>query len=231
MVEDSHPFPVYLPPLDIRRLYDAFDTPVTDVDCGQMCAPHNPAGVPFCCDICHAVPPAYRQEWDYVSTVTDLWHEWRGDECAAEPVDPASLREQTPAHMRLLACLGAPRCRRAFRLLSCRQFPFFPYITADDRFIGLAYFWDFSAQCWVIHNLERVTDDFRRAFVATYDYIFSIWQEEYEAYADTSEEMRRYFAARRRRIPILHRNGRNYLLSPASERLRRIDRFTTAPVG
>ena len=67
---------------DIRALYAGFDTPVTALDCGQMCAPHNPSGKPFCCDICHAVPAAYESEWRALEPVTDLWHVWRGDECA-----------------------------------------------------------------------------------------------------------------------------------------------------
>ena len=46
--------------------------------------------------------------------------------------------------MLLLACQGPAHCQRPFRALSCRQFPFFPYITADDRFIGLAYEWEFE---------------------------------------------------------------------------------------
>jgi hypothetical protein len=37
-----------------------------------------------------------------------------------------------------------------------------------------------------------------------------------------SEEMREHFAGQKRRIPILHRNGGYYLLSPLSERLRRV---------
>ena len=35
--------------------------------------------------------------------------------------------------------------------------------------------------------------------------------------------MREEFIRRRRRIPILHRNGGDYLLSPKSGRLERVD--------
>jgi hypothetical protein len=73
---------------DIRSFYDRFDVPVTALDCGAKCAPYNPTGKPFCCDICQAVPVAYQQEWDYLQDRTDLWHEWRGDECADDPVNP-----------------------------------------------------------------------------------------------------------------------------------------------
>jgi hypothetical protein len=123
--------------------------------------------------------------------------------------------------MVLLACLGPDHCQRDYRALSCRQFPFFPYITADYRFLGLAYEWESEATCWVISNLGLVTDDYRREFVQTYDDLFSAWMAEMESYAVKCEEMRADFTQQRRRIPILHRNGGFYLLSPGSERIYR----------
>ncbi len=212
----------YLPKLDIRRLYNRFNAPVTDFDCGAKCAPHNPTGKPFCCDICQAVPAAYRQEWAFLREKTDLWHAWRGNECQTDPMDPADLQSETPEHMLLLACKGPAHCQRDFRAVSCRQFPFFPFITADDRFIGLAYEWEFEATCWVISNLSAVTDTYRKEFIRFYDELFALWPEEYESYVIRSEEMRTVFAQEKRRIPILHRNGSDYLLSPGSERLRRV---------
>lgn len=215
------------PSFNFRVLYDSFDAPVTTIDCGQMCALHNPNGKPFCCDICHAVPVASHQEWDYLRGNTDLWHPWRGDECSNDPCDKSELEAQTPDHLTLLACRGPAYCKRWFRALSCRQFPFFPYITADDRFIGLAYEWAFESVCWVISHLEAVTETYRREFVNLYDNLFDRWPDEYESYATCSEDMRAHFAAQRRRIPILHRNGGYYLLSLKSERLQRVspDRF------
>ena len=98
-----------------------------------------------------------------------------------------------------------------------------PYITADDRFIGLAYEWEFEPVCWVISHLETVTAQYRAEFIAVYDDLFERWPDEYESYVASSEDMRAAFTARRRRIPILHRNGGFYLLSPGSERLARSD--------
>jgi hypothetical protein len=208
--------------MDVRSLYNRFDVPVTAGDCGSMCAPHNPSGKPFCCDICHAVPAAYHQEWDYLRRNTDLWHVWRGDECGEDAASIAEMHASTPAHMRLLACKGPTHCERPLRALSCRQFPFFPYITADLRFIGLAYEWAFEPTCWVISHLDAVTDRYRREFVTVYDQLFDLWPEEFNGYAVLSDEMRDYFSGERRRIPLLHRNGGYYLLSPGSERLARV---------
>lgn len=211
------------PLADIRALYDGFNAPVCDFDCGQKCAPNNPSGKPFCCDICHAVPAAYQQEWTYLEGQTRLWHAWRGDECeSGEKDERERLLAETPENMLLLACLGPTKCERPFRALSCRQFPFFPYVTADYRFIGLAYEWEFEQVCWVIHNLEAVTERYRSEFVQTHDRIFAYSQEIFENYHAHSQEMRAHFANLRRRIPLLHRNGGLYRLSPGSERMERI---------
>jgi hypothetical protein len=125
--------------------------------------------------------------------------------------------------MLLLACLGPSQCQRDFRALSCRQFPFFPYVSADYRFLGLAYEWEFESKCWVISNLPNVTQKYREEFIQTYDRLFALFQEEFDHYAYHSEKMRNHFVGQRRRFPLLHRNGAAYLVSPGSERLVRVN--------
>jgi hypothetical protein len=213
----------FFPKMDIRALYDRFNAPMVALDCGKMCAPYNPSDQPFCCDICHAVPAAYAQEWGYLRKTGDLWHVWRGDECSDDLDDPEDLRQETPEHMLLLACKGAVHCHREYRALSCRQFPFFPYISSDYRFLGLAYEWPFEKTCWVISSLSEVTTEYRAEFIRIYDHLFALWQEEFDSYVLHSEKMRDIFMARKRRIPILHRNGKAYLISPKSERLHWVD--------
>ncbi len=212
-----------LGPRQIRELYDRFNSPIAEFDCGKKCAPHNPSGKPFCCDICHAVPAAYKSEWKYLEQNTQLWHKWRGDECdTATSEARARLKADTPTNMVLLACLGPSQCERDFRALSCRQFPFFPYVTSGYRFIGLAYEWEFETRCWVISNLSQVTQKYRDEFVRTYDELFALFQGEFENYAYRSEKLRAEFSRRKRRFPLLHRNGDYYLVSPASERMGRV---------
>jgi hypothetical protein len=211
-----------IPPVDFRQVYDNFDIPTTPLDCGKFCAPLNKTGKPFCCDICRAVPVAYRNEWDYLEGSTSLWHKWRGDECPQEPCDKMELLKETPHHLLLLACKGPAFCERDFRSVSCRQFPFFPYITSDFRFIGFTYDWEFLGTCWILSNLSKVTSGYRRQFIQTYDDLFSTWLEDLDSYAALSEETRDHYAATHRRFPLLHRNGRDYLVSPKNESLRQI---------
>ena len=59
--------------------------------------------------------------------------------------------------------------------------------------------------------------------VAFYDDMLANWPADYESNAGASEDLREEFAAKKRRIPLLHRNGGFYLLSPRSERLYRVD--------
>jgi hypothetical protein len=158
----------------------------------------------------------------YLQENTNLWHPYLGNECA-DPGENLLGAESPPAHMRLLECQGPDLCQRPFRSLSCRQFPFFPYVTSTGNFIGLAYDWEFENVCWVISHLHRVTPAYRAEFVRTYDELFDGWGADYKSYYLRSEEMRDIFTQRKRRIPLLHRNGRDYLISPVSERLRRVD--------
>jgi hypothetical protein len=206
--------------MDSKNLYALFSAEMTLFDCGRYCASHNPDGKPFCCDICHAVPAAYLLEWEDLQQRTDLWHEYRGDECAKEPADPSELLAETPEHMLLLACKGPAFCQRDVRAISCRQFPFYPYIDSENRFIGLAYEWAFESTCWVISHLDTVTADYRQAFVAFYDHLFSVWEHDFDSYAAYSEEARAYFTMKKRRMPLLHRNGNDYLVGPGSEELQ-----------
>jgi len=218
---------------DIRTLYANFEIPITGLDCGQKCAPHNPNGIPFCCDICHAVPAAYHSEWKMLKGSTRLWHRYRGDECRSSsehsvpPGKSSNLPAQAvdidlPPGMISLACLGPNLCERENRLISCRQFPFYPYITSDYCFLGLAYDWEFEKKCWLVSRLGLVTDEYREVFVRTYDHLFAIFQGEFESYATRSEETRERYALIRRRIPIIHRDGGFRLVSPVNERIYRV---------
>ncbi|MBE0696909.1 MAG: hypothetical protein IH586_08290, partial [Anaerolineaceae bacterium] len=94
---------------------------------------------------------------------------------------------------------------------------------SDYRFIGLAYDWAFESTCWVISSLGLVREEYRREFIQTFDRLFELWPDELDGYAAHSEQMREHFARRRRRIPILHRRGGYYLLSPGNERLARVE--------
>jgi hypothetical protein len=213
-------------PEEIGEFYARFNAPVANLDCGLKCAPHNEGGKPFCCDICHAVPTGYLSEWVYLQANTDLWHEWKAEQCtdtAAEAAEEvARLGAETPDSMVLMECLGPKHCQRDYRALTCRQFPFFPYINSKGDILGLSYYWEYEDVCWVMSNLQVVTREYIRQFLDAFEFLFERMPEEFINYKVHSEVMRDEFNEKRRAIPLLHRNGNAYKISTHNERMRRV---------
>jgi hypothetical protein len=207
-----------LTPADFPDFYSRFNAPITTLDCGDRCAPYNERGVPFCCDTRHAVPTAYQPEWEYLKENTDLWHLW----VAEKPAETARLQAQTPPGQVLIECLGHRLCQRNFRSITCRSFPFFPYLNRTGQFIGLSYYWEYEDRCWVISNLQVVSTEYRLEFIAAYDGLFEKLPAERENFRYHSIMMRRIFGRGGRAIPLLHRNGKAYKVTPRNGRLRRV---------
>ena len=214
-------------PQEIRNFYDSFNSPVAALDCGKKCSPHNEGGKPFCCDICHAVPTLYQSEWAYMQANTDLWQKWTAEACTDTPEEAQAERDrlgaETPDTMVLVECLGPAHCQRDFRGLTCRQFPFFPYIDSQGNFLGLSYYWEFEEQCWVMSNLHVVTPEYIQEFIQAFEWIFERMPNEFYNYQVHSEVMRDEFNEKRRAVPLLHRNGHTYKISTHNEKMRRVD--------
>lgn len=200
-------------PLQWHEIYAGFEAPVSRFDCGRRCAPHN-GGVPVCCSTRHAVPIVYVDEWKHLEQRTDLWHLFRPYHAPTRAMD----EELTP-DVRLIECKGVQHCQREYRSLSCRAFPFFPYLTRDEEFIGLSYYWTFEKLCWVISNLQIVTREYLLQFVTTYDLLLQNRPEERQSYREHSAKMRRVFSRWKRSIPLLHRDGGFYWITPGTGQL------------
>ncbi len=201
---------------DVAVLYAGFQAPLSALDCGDKCAPYN-QGVPVCCDTRHAVPTAYSGEWAYLQANTDLWHRWEADEAE----ETARLQQEAPS-LALIECKGHTHCQRDYRTVVCRAFPFFPYLDSRGACLGLSYYWEYEDRCWMLSNLYRVSGAYRDAFTVTYARLFAHMPDERETFAQHSAAMRQTFAQARRAIPVLHRNGGTYKISPRSERMRRV---------
>jgi len=202
---------------DFAGLYARFQSPLAAFDCGRRCAPYNEGGAPFCCDTRHAVPAAYLAEWQYLQAQTDLWHVWEG----CTPAETEQLWALAPQGQMLIACQGHERCQRNFRSLTCRAFPFFPYVTRPGQFIGLSCYWEYEQRCWIINNLQTVSPLFVEQCVQTFDWLFAHLPEELEVYRQFSMRLRRVFGRRRQTIPLFHRRGGFYKVSPRNGRARR----------
>lgn len=205
-------------PDDFARLYARFQAPITRLDCGKKCAPYNETGQPFCCDTRHAVPTAYHAEWEYLQAHTDMWRRFD----SGSQQENAELEQEVPPGQVLIACQGADLCQRSFRSLVCRSFPFFPYFDENTEFIGLSYYWEYEDRCWVISNLGAVTPEYLAEFIAAYDLLFDRYPDEEETFCAHSYQMRLVFSQRRRMIPLLHRQGGAYKISPRTGKLKRV---------
>jgi len=203
---------------DYTGLYAGFNSPISQLDCGSKCAPYNENGIPFCCDTRHIIPSAYLDEWDFLKTHTDLWHLWESNQ-----VEMANqIQQQVPPGQVLIECLGYASCQRNFRSITCRTFPFFPFITQKGEFIGISYYWEFEDRCWVISNLQVVKPEFIQEMIATMDVLFYRYPTEVEQYRYHSATMRRVFSRRGRQITIFGRDGNAYKTSPKTGFTRHI---------
>jgi hypothetical protein len=213
--------------IDYKILYPLFDITLTQDDCGEKCGPYNQYGIPFCCDIEQAVPTVYKTEWNYLKERTDLWHVWDG----GDPDDTNRLLAETPEEQILVECKGHLYCQRSFRSITCRAFPFYPYITKDGEFIGLSYYWQYEDRCWIINNLDLVTQNYRSQFIKAYNLIFNFYPKEFNNFRYHSDVMRNVFGKRKRAITLLHQNGGTYKVTPSTGRLRKIDPVSLPKFG
>ena len=76
-------------PAQIEELLATLTVPVTEIDCGTLCAPDND-GIPICCDKSRIVPVLYKKEYQVLRARSDLWRPFR----------PQPARRSGPATMR-----------------------------------------------------------------------------------------------------------------------------------
>jgi hypothetical protein len=163
---------------DIPELLDLLQAPVTDFDCGTLCAPDN-GGVPLCCHAESIVPVLYKVEMAVLKRRTDLWRKY---------MPRTQHQEDLGADMRgcdmLAVCKGAEHCERDNRSITCRTFPFEPYL---DRYRILPEFIDQCLNLW-----QRM---------------FELSHRERMFYFKISQGMRRSFGQKHQRIPVITRDG------------------------
>jgi hypothetical protein len=161
------------------------------------------------------VPTAYDAEWGYLQSNTNLWHRWE----AESPAETKALEDNTPDGQVLIECLGHIHCQRSFRSITCRAFPFFPYLSRQSDFLGISYYWQYEDRCWVINHLDLVSSEYVQALMATYQNIFDHVTQEQENFRYHSIIMRRVFGRQKREIPLIVPDGKIYLVRPRDGRL------------
>jgi hypothetical protein len=196
-----------------QKLYKIFSTPITEMDCGEKCGPYNDLGVPVCCDIHQLVPTAYDEEWNYLVSVTKLWKKW---ESSSTP-DGMELLKELESGQVPLQCLGHQHCQRQFRTITCRAFPFLPYLDKIGDFCGISYYPDYQERCWVISNLSLVTLEFKDEFQKCFREIFKLYPKMKVNYRDYSEYLRELSYSGELDLVYLDFNGHVFRINPATK--------------
>jgi len=201
-----------------KELYQEFSLPLSGIDCGEKCGPFNDYGIPVCCDIKLVVPSAYDLEWEYLRDATELWRLWQG----SGEIEQEELIQGVQPGQQLLQCLGHHSCQRSYRSITCRAFPFYPYLDREGGLLGLVYYREFRDQCWIISNLSVVTAEYKEQFQRTFEKIFQRYPDTKENSLHFSSYMRGQVADAGENLTLLDFTGRVFRVNPISEQVREI---------
>jgi hypothetical protein len=209
-----------------QALYADFAMPLTPIDCGGRCGPHNDYGVPFCCDIEQVIPSAFELEWSYLRENSDLWVPWSSCGNHAQEVEGELQDGQV-----LLQCKGYRECQREFRTLTCRAFPFFPYLDEQGKFTGMAYYHDFRQECWIISNLDRVSQTYKEAFQSTFQRVFDPYPDFKGNFRGYCDYVRAQAADKNEEIILLGFSGEVNSIDPGTQQLYQVEYKELAAFG
>jgi hypothetical protein len=200
-------------PKDYAEIYKRLQAPISKVyDCGKKCAPFN-NGEPVCCSTGHAIPIVEHSEYALLKSRTDMWTPFK-PKTAADRAEVADLKGSA---CRAVECKGARNCERDNRSMACRSFPFFPYFNPAGELVGLATYWSFEGQCWVISNLTIVERPFIDDMIASHELLFEKDDDWRKTYRSQSATMRGVYSRKNERFPVIGRNGGYFWVLPKSD--------------
>ncbi len=199
-------------PKDYAQIYKRLQAPISKVyDCGKKCSPYN-GGEPVCCTTAHAVPIVEHSEYRLLKSRTDMWSKFKPKTGA----DRAVVADLKGSACRAIVCKGAGHCERDNRSMACRSFPFFPYFNPAGELVGLATYWTFEGQCWVISNLMVVERPFVDEMIESHELLFAKDEDWRETYRAQSATMRQVYSRKGERFPVIARAGGYLWVLPKS---------------
>jgi len=191
-----------LKPGDFTVLYREFQSAPAAFDCGKKCAPFND-GEPFCCDSGWVVPIAFKDEWKYLEKKTNLWHEFRprnSDEFVL--IDEVDEDESV-----FIECKGVKYCERENRSISCRTFPYEPYLDTRGNLLGLVYNRVIEDKCYLVDRHQIVTSKFICQFMRFIENFFKMLPSEKLLYMEQSRIYRNLMSRRKKPLIVLTEDG------------------------
>ena len=181
----------------LKRFYRLLSVRMTDFDCGSKCAPEND-GVPYCCDREQVTPVLFSDEY--------RWHRERGAFWKKMPIKTKKdkkLVEETCTYNVFSVCPGVKSCRRILRSLSCRMFPFEPFLDEEGAVIGLVYQDGENEHCPLVGKPRRL---YNQAYIRN---AIRVWQELVDTF---QEEKEMYLRESRRRKRLATRTGKSLII-------------------
>jgi len=199
-------------PKHYAEMFDRFQAPISKVyDCGSKCAPYN-GGQPVCCTTDYAIPIVEKTEWKLLKSRTDMWKPYKAVTADAK----RELADLKGSDCCAIECKGAAHCERDNRSMACRSFPFYPYFNPEGEFVGLACYWGFEGQCWVISNITIVEKKFVKQFIDSHEYMFKEDDDWRGTYIDQSVSHRRVYSRRGEKFAVIGRDFKYYWVLPKS---------------
>ncbi|MEI6079967.1 MAG: hypothetical protein WCQ53_04965 [bacterium] len=180
---------------DFAELYQILDTPVTDFDCGAVCAKSN-EGVPICCEVNVVIPVLYINEYEYVKRHSCLWQDFIPDMKTDK-----HLMDDCGYDDVMAICKGHKKCERKYRSFVCRTFPFYPFIDESGSFLGLTYNYDFEDKCVLVGKHDIISKHYIKQFLEAWNYMFHKDESEFEAHYNLCRDIEK---SRKRKGKPLH---------------------------
>ena len=166
----------------LLELYELLSVPMTDFDCGELCAPLN-EGIPICCDRKRTIPILFKDEL--------RWHRggrfWKKSGCRSR--DEREIAEEIDDIYEVARCPGPGACDRNKRALVCRFFPLEPYVDSQGNILTLRFNNDEGHECPLADmGISVFRQEYLRNAEIVWENILRIYPEERELYIEQSEK-------------------------------------------
>ena len=173
----------------LGRFYRMLSVQMTDFDCGKHCAPQN-NDVPYCCDREKVVPVLFKDEYECHRKKGAFWRKM-----PIQTKADKKLVQDTCSYNVFAVCPGVQNCHRPLRALSCRLFPFEPFLDDKGCVLGLVYQNGENACCSLMGKPQQVyKQTYIRNCVRVWQELINIFPEEKDMYIRESRKRKRQAA-------------------------------------
>ena len=172
---------------ELEWLYSLLDVPMTEFDCGELCAAEK-GSVPPCCDSLKTVPVLFKAEYQWHRKHGTFWRQLNEDDSVYP--DFCNLIDADD-YEQFAVCPGVEKCERDKRSLVCRTYPFEPFITEEGALVGLTFNMEEVDVCALISKKGFALNP---AYISNslvyWDFIFQRFPDQFDLYLESSDDLR-----------------------------------------